>query len=289
MLTYRGSVNRWECDENDHMNVRYCVEKLYETFIAGLIMTKNNSATEVKDSYPRIKRVHIRFQNEARLSAPLSGHFYGLSRSSFTGDFNCLAYLQDGSNGRLFCSMLLQLTDPLDCSEVTILSIKEIPEAAPRGLIDTSPISNLAMSDAEEAGFVVSGRGLVRSEDCDNAGNLKIPAYMGKASDSVPNLWTHLMGDEQVSDSEGGAVAEFKKTFHGVFKEGDVFTVLSGLVEARGKIQRFAHLFFRQGDGQLIMSAEAISVRFNLLTRKASEIQPEMLKRLESKKLNLNS
>ena len=97
------------------------------------------------------------------------------------------------------------------------------------------------------------------------------------------------MGDEQVSDSEGGAVAEFKKTFHGVFKEGDVFTVLSGLVEARGKIQRFAHLFFRQGDGQLIMSAEAISVRFNLLTRKASEIQPEMLKRLESKKLNLNS
>ena len=32
MLTYRGSVNRWECDENDHMNVRYCVEKLYETF-----------------------------------------------------------------------------------------------------------------------------------------------------------------------------------------------------------------------------------------------------------------
>ena len=95
------------------------------------------------------------------------------------------------------------------------------------------------------------------------------------------------MGDEQVSDSEGGAVAEFKKTFHGVFKEGDMFTIMSGLLEARGKIQRFAHLFFRQGDGRLIMSAEAISVRFNLLTRKASKIQPEMLKRLESKKLNL--
>ena len=22
-LTYRGSVNRWECDENDHLNVRF--------------------------------------------------------------------------------------------------------------------------------------------------------------------------------------------------------------------------------------------------------------------------
>ena len=93
MLTYRGSVNRWECDENDHMNVRYCVEKLYETFIAGLIMTKNNCATEVKDSYPGIKRVHIRFQNEARLSAPLSGHFYGLSRSSYAGDFLSLIHI----------------------------------------------------------------------------------------------------------------------------------------------------------------------------------------------------
>ena len=287
MLTYRGSVNRWECDENDHMNVRYCVEKLYETFFAGLIMTNNYGALENKDSYRGIKRVHIRFQNEARLSAPLSGHFHGLSSSSSAGDFNCLAYLQDGSSGKLFCSMLLQLTDPLDCSEETILSIEEMPEVRPRGLIDTFPISNLAMSEAEGAGFVVSGRGLVRSDDCDDAGNMKVPAYMGKASDSVPNLWTHLMGDEQVSDSEGGAVAEFKKTFHGVFKEGDVFTVMSGLLEARGKIQRFAHLFFRQGDGRLIMSAEAISVRFNLLTRKASEIQPEMLKRLESKKLNL--
>ena len=47
MLTYRGSVNRWECDENDHMNVRYCVEKLYETFVAGLIMTNNYGALEL--------------------------------------------------------------------------------------------------------------------------------------------------------------------------------------------------------------------------------------------------
>ena len=45
--------------------------------------------------------------------------------------------------------MLLQLTDPLDCSEETILSIEEMPEVRPRGLIDTFPISNLAMSEAE--------------------------------------------------------------------------------------------------------------------------------------------
>ena len=287
MLTYRGSVNRWECDENDHMNVRYCVEKLYETFVAGLAMTTNKRAKEDEESYRGIKRAHIRFQNEARLSAPISGHFYGLSGSTSACDFDCLAYLQDTSSGKLFCSMLLQLNDPLNCSEETSLSIEEMPEVTPRGLIDAFPICNIAMSKAEEAGFVVSGRGLVRSEDCDSAGNLKVPSYMGKASDSVPNLWTHLMGDEQVSDSEGGAVAEFQKTFHGVLKEGDVFTVMSGLTEARGKIQRFAHLFFRERDGQLIMSAEAISVRFNLLTRKASEIKPEMLKRIESKKLNL--
>ena len=53
-------------------------------------MTNNYGALENKDSYRGIKRVHIRFQNEARLSAPLSGHFHGLSSSSSAGDFNCL-------------------------------------------------------------------------------------------------------------------------------------------------------------------------------------------------------
>ena len=32
-LTYRGSVNRWECDENDHLNVRFCEQKLYQTLL----------------------------------------------------------------------------------------------------------------------------------------------------------------------------------------------------------------------------------------------------------------
>ena len=36
-LTYRGSVNRWECDENDHLNVRFCEQKLYQTLLSGLL------------------------------------------------------------------------------------------------------------------------------------------------------------------------------------------------------------------------------------------------------------
>ncbi|GIS19885.1 MAG: hypothetical protein CM15mP120_18010 [Pseudomonadota bacterium] len=35
LLSYRGSVNRWECDENDHLNVRFCEQKLWQTLAGG--------------------------------------------------------------------------------------------------------------------------------------------------------------------------------------------------------------------------------------------------------------
>lgn len=34
-LYFRGSVNRWECDENDHLNVRFFVEKHWQSLCAA--------------------------------------------------------------------------------------------------------------------------------------------------------------------------------------------------------------------------------------------------------------
>ena len=46
-LTYRGSVNRWECDENDHLNVRFCEQKLYQTLLSGLLSNDCIGSAEV--------------------------------------------------------------------------------------------------------------------------------------------------------------------------------------------------------------------------------------------------
>ena len=90
-LCYRSSVNAWECDENDHMNVRFYVAKHVETLRSWLLA--NN--LEGGDVSSMITVQHIRFQRESRLSAPLSGfacllpsgtEIYTELRQSITGE-----------------------------------------------------------------------------------------------------------------------------------------------------------------------------------------------------------
>jgi hypothetical protein len=82
-LSYRGSVNSWECDENNHLNVRFCEQKLWQTLSAGLISSGLLRADEVDSLMSRTTRQHSRFQNESRLSVPLSGYFGFLQHDEF--------------------------------------------------------------------------------------------------------------------------------------------------------------------------------------------------------------
>ena len=61
---YLGSVNRWECDENDHLNVRFYAQKINQSVATFLHETLGpNTLT--------ITRQHLRFVQEARIATPL--------------------------------------------------------------------------------------------------------------------------------------------------------------------------------------------------------------------------
>ena len=82
-LTYRGSVNRWECDENDHLNVRFCEHKLYQALVSGLLANGCIDSEGVPSLPARIARQHIRFQAESRIAAPLGGYFAAVAGEEF--------------------------------------------------------------------------------------------------------------------------------------------------------------------------------------------------------------
>ncbi len=69
-LTYRGSVNRWECDENDHLNVRFCEEKLWQTLVSGMLHVGAIAEDEVDELPARIVCQHLRFQQSLVLLHP---------------------------------------------------------------------------------------------------------------------------------------------------------------------------------------------------------------------------
>ena len=101
----------------------------------------------------------------------------------------------------------------------------------------------------------------------------------------MPNLWSHLAGDERVTDAEGGAVVEFRRHYHQPLREHQALVVVSGLLDAQGKIQRFGHLLFDARTQQCYASAQAVAVRMDLQARKAIALSEEDLASLLHKQV----
>ena len=282
LLSYRGSVNRWECDENDHLNVRFCEEKLWQTLVGGLLELDLISATEVDDLPARITCQHLRFQQESRIATPISG-FVSLLSTAVSKEFNVLAQLRHSVSGEPLCSALVAISG-LAHGEATV-SEEEITHGLPRGINADSPYHVLNLASALEKGFVVTGRGVIQPNECTNSGCLLPYNYMARTSDSMPNLWSHLAGNERVTDSEGGAVVEFRRHYHQPLHEHQALVVVSGLLGAQGKIQRFGHLLFDARTQQCYASAQAVAVRMDLQARKAIALSEEDLASLLHKQV----
>ena len=282
LLSYRGSVNRWECDENDHLNVRFCEEKLWQTLVGGLLELDLISATEVDDLPARITCQHLRFQQESRIATPISG-FVSLLSTAVSKEFNVLAQLRHSVSGEPLCSALVAISG-LAHGEATV-SEEEITHGLPRGIDADSPYHVLNLASALEKGFVVTGRGVIQPNECTNSGCLLPYNYMARTSDSMPNLWSHLAGDERVTDAEGGAVVEFRRHYHQPLREHQTLVVVSGLLDAQGKIQRFGHLPFDARTQQCYASAQAVAVRMDLQARKAIALSEEDLASLLHKQV----
>ena len=282
LLSYRGSVNRWECDENDHLNVRFCEEKLWQTLVGGLLELDLISATEVDDLPARITCQHLRFQQESRIATPISG-FLSLLSTAVSKEFNVLAQLRHSVSGEPLCSALVAISG-LAHGEASV-SEDEITHGLPRGIDADSPYHVLNLASALEKGFVVTGRGVIQPNECTNSGCLLPYNYMARTSDSMPNLWSHLAGDERVTDSEGGAVVEFRRHYHQPLREHQTLVVVSGLLDAQGKIQRFGHLLFDARTQQCYASAQAVAVRMDLQARKAIALSEEDLASLLHKQV----
>lgn len=282
LLSYRGSVNRWECDENDHLNVRFCEQKLWQTLMGGLLQSGLVSASEADSMPGRITRQHLRFQQESRIATPISGFFSFLPDLEPRG-FNVLAQLRHSVSNEPLCSALsyvagLALDGEGDIEE-------DIAHALPRGIDSDSAYHTLSLQAALAKGFVQTGCGVIQPDECTVAGDLVPHMYMARTSDSMPNLWSYLAGDERVNDKEGGAVVEFRREYHRMLKRNEPFVVASGVVAAQGKIQRFGHLLFHALTGVCCASAQAVAVRMDLQARKAVDLAPEDLAALLAKQI----
>ena len=274
LLGYRGSVNSWECDENDHLNVRFYVEKHWQTvcsLLPQLGLPQQNPASVLAVQ-------HLRFLQESRLAAPLSGYAAIVDTGTGSG---VLTELRNTFTDEVMSACVHRFDAPSGDPDT------ELPDhARPRGVADADlPYTVLALSDMDSNGFRLIGQGVVQQSECGSDGRMTVHNYMGRISDSMPHLWG-LLGarGSELDPGEGGAVLEYRLRYHKPLAAGDSFAVHSGIAEVGAKVQRFAHLLFG-GDGTLVLSAEAAGVRMDLQARKALTLSPERQAQMEELKL----
>lgn len=276
---FRGSVNRWECDENDHLNVRFYAHKMYQTVQAGLVSAGLIPPDHV-DIDEQIRSVHMRYIAEARIAAPITGCFGVVEQTP--DHLKVVAELRNTSSHTLMASYVFELA----MSSTTTVATIPMPEGSgSRGLPATpSAFSNLDLSTALERGFIKTGQGVVQAEECDPSGRLLFYQYIGRVSDAVPNLWAVLEGESARGEGMlGGAVLEYRTDKLGSLCLGSQFTLLSGFTGMGEKTKHLAHLMFSNETGICVAASEVIAINMDLVARKAIAIpaaERDILKRL---------
>lgn len=274
---YNGSVNRWECDENDHLNVRFFAQKIQQTLQYGLLETGIASHANVDEICSRVNYQHMRFIAEARMAVPITGYF-GIIEASETG-LLLSTELRNTATDKVLAHFLTEIAGDFSHVAAELVSIPDY--AGSRGIsADPFPFAACSAQDLVDRGCAVIGRGVIQSEEADPLGNLQNYQYIGRQSDSMPNLFTRFETEQRGDGIVGGAVLEYRMSFFDQLKVGDRFEIVSGVKSLQEKTQVFVHALFNASTGKMVTGSEALAISMDLVARRAIAIPEERRARM---------
>lgn len=289
---YIGSANAWEMDENDHLNVRFHLERAMAGLAhlgAALHMPRAFAADAGATLLPL--DAHIRFIREARTCERLIMHG-GVLELGESDVRVCLDMRHgDGAPCSAF-TLRAAHAEPRDLkafgwSQQTRaaagpLMCAQPAHAAPRSIDPKRASSAPSLARAEQLGVLRTGGFLVTPDQCDAFGRMRAEWVFGRASDSVPNLlsaWREMLA-EAVAEAgthaftPGGAVVEARMVFRHWPRAGDLIEVRSGVVEVGEKTVRLMHWLLDPVSGGCWASVEVVSVTIDTDSRKIVAAPP---------------
>lgn len=291
METYRGSVNRWECDENDHQNVRFYLAKLQQGLLIGLAkigLTKPNDAPSLLKC---VTSHHIRYLREARVAVPQVIHC-GVLDYQPGHSLKLLSLMRNSNNNELLATFITDLDLTINKASLLIepvnINLVTAPaEALAKGVrAAPSAYAGLSPRRALGVGFTQVGAGVISAGECANDGAIEVFQVMGRLSDGMPNLWALFQTEaEQQARSNGitgGAVLEYRLTFHQQIQQGMQFSHLAGIHALGTKTQSICHLIYDVTTNALLVSAEALGIAMDLNTRKSIAIPQARRERISA-------
>jgi len=229
----------------------------------------------------------VRFLLEARPGAPLVMHG-GVAKLGESDGVFCLDMRHaDGAPSSAFTLHVSHVDTrgfrPFAWSARTRdaarrLTITPPPHAKPRSVDMQKAPSDASLARAIELGAQRIGGTVVQPDQCDAFGRLRGEHFIGRISDSVPNLLAQWRREaaEGNGGAMAGAVVEARIVFRRFPRVGDFIEVRTGLADITGKTLRLVHWLCDPVSGKAWASMEAVALTFDTATRKAVAYSDDM-------------
>ena len=229
-------------------------------------------SSHIRAACNHIEVTHMRFVAEARMAAPITGYFGYISSN---GNTTVLAELRNSRTNSVLAAFTYHFDSKLKATSHEPIVLPGY--AGAKGITDGPlPYVNCTLETAYACGFVTTGKGVIQDEECDSSGYLMPHHYMGRSSDSMPNLWAIINQDNTRGTGEsGGAVLEYRMNHYSLLKGGDRFVLVSGFYNLGDKTEHMIHLMFNPETEKMVIGSESVGINMDLVARKAVSIPPE--------------
>ncbi|MEO0382843.1 MAG: thioesterase family protein [Pseudomonadota bacterium] len=276
--TIRDTANSWECDENDHINVK--------SYAARFDIAVRSFLVEAGWQVPhRIGRL-IRYHAELRGGEPVHG----------TTGMVALENGQVALEHRLFASQRTGM--PLSATALDVLpnvsrddlSAFNLPAPSADALPKSGDFAFTDMVDgATLAGLATTYRGVIpptafgAQTESANGAMLRDEHLVGMISDAATHAWA-LAGADDVWLRERGwgrAAVQLQLSYGARPTAGDVVVIKTGLRARSAKTISYRHHVVNAMSEELIAIADITSLMLNLETRRAMPWPDEKLGALD--------
>ncbi len=262
-------VNRWECDENDHLNVQFYFSRFEEAD------RQFRLASGLSETVVGARRVrHVRYHKELRTGDLITVH----SCVAFDGPhmLTVVHEMRDAGTGALAATAL----DGYEPSANTAKSLRQrfkefqtpmIAEAAPKG-IPTGPSGRrVTLAGLQSKGVEVCYRGTVLPRDIGIDGKAEDQYALACCTDGVAHVWQRTPMDHAFLSENGfGRIAvEMKLSWATPLKTGDAVVVATGFTSVSAKTFAMRHHLFESRTGRLAATLDVVALTMDLATRTA--------------------
>lgn len=290
--TFRSSVNTWQCDENDHLNVQFYTAFGDDASIQWLSLNGLGPQAQARAGL-RVQPVsdRIRYWKELRGQDSLEIHsapvevepgriaLYHELRNSYDGDI--AAVMVRDVECRDAAGRAVPFPTALsDRAGAARMALPDAGKSRSIGRFGHPP--ELTLQQAQDMGMIEINRAVVAPEECDAFGRLRPRFHFSRFSDGAAILW-HRMGFDRVAmrqRQQGSVVLETRTLYRRPIPVGTPTVVLSGLLDVSDKVLHFAHLLFDAETGTLCASGEAVGIQFDQQTRRSMALRAEDRERL---------